>query len=305
MDVRTKRILGLIGCTAILAVGIYVFNHVKNGAPKTVSTSSFKYDDTRVSQLKIIEPSQSDEDIKKIILDDYVYAKMAKDSGISVSDSEVAASVAAVGDTSNPRDKDYLTLVWHRNILRDKLTNAFKGYMRGRFVLARYDYHRVIENADPSPQLANLSTKQLADMSVIDETYAKAMADRIHSELIAKKITFDQAIQEELSDPKTGKLTTPTVDHSGVFDTADERSANYSLVNQPQILSVLQKLGVGEVSEVIKGQTVASFDMKKYADGVYLILIVDERANKITTYKSFSDMETAYKAKVQKAGITL
>ncbi len=248
---------------------------------------------SQVAKVVSASPIFKTQEVGDAYMDMYLYQELAKDYKVSVSQSEIDTEMTNRTGLKDPYNKDFLTVAITRDLLQQKIQEKVAGYYKGKFVLANFDrYIPYGDNAGPDNPVAGRTQRIAADRA-----YAQAFSGYIYDQLVANKLTFDQAVEQEHNDSRLGHIALPTSLHSGDFNTADSTLPSTSLLSSTEVMSVLKSTKVGSFSlPVIAKIDSSAVENAPRVDGKFIILLVQDASTK--SDKSFDEVVSAKKKQV-------
>lgn len=172
------------------------------------------------------EKGISDHQAATVLADKYLTEAMAKEYGVTVTDSDIQAAYGKeMLSQKQTKPYDYQRAVNNLYSQRIGLYNQ-AGTYKGKYLIANFS--RYVSYPSPLRREQQAEDPSLGNPKLIaqDRKYAGEFITKLYKQIVSHKITFDQAINEERNDPRVGTKAYPTQPHSGDFDT----SAGYGLV---------------------------------------------------------------------------
>ncbi len=210
-----------------------------------------------------------------VLLDLHLFRQVASKLGLNVTDEEVTKELQKRLGKSKLWDKLHLSAVAETQLLRDKLALRVAGNTRGRVVIIHFEQHfYVYGRGDLRPGETEARRPQYI---AADRAAADALKDSIYQKLQNKTISFDQAMQMELDDPKVGPKVIPTTVHSRTFNTADKLTPLSGYLDLPEFKKLFSETAVNSYSAPTLIKLQASDQDKRMVDSWWVIVQVDGR----------------------------
>jgi hypothetical protein len=283
---KTKTVLLLVLGLLIIATLGFVAYRLKD--PKNNSNNVGKVGDHVVTKSEVNDTAnalketgfapESEEQIRGLVMNYWLYNLIAKDYDIKVTDQEaldyLKSQTANIKPTPNlDINNQYVRYRAYTNIFQSRLAKVINTPRSGAYVLAHFDQNIV----QSTPQLKALSKEKYEALLAADKKYATDFINSISAKLKSGSITFDQAMELEKNDPKIGQKALPTSAHSSVFGKSEDvGNSAQDISATPEIYDKIKNTKPGETSEpfVIKVQTGANLDSPT-VDGIWVLVKVD------------------------------
>ena len=234
-----------------------------------------------VEAIKAGDKSISDHDAATVLADKYLTEAMAKQYHVTVSKSDINASLDQISNPALPQDSKtqpshYARQAAINQVYFTRLAANNAGIYKGKLLVANF-------SRDVPYQSSILSEKKALNPNLgnpaaiaADKKYALDFITSLYNQIKTKKITFDQAIQKEHSDPTVGEKAYPTQSHSGSFDGPLNQ---YGLLSAKSIRSKLKTMKLHQISAPFAVKTPDSdFNRSSTAATYYLVVRMDARS---------------------------
>lgn len=223
---------------------------------------------------------ESENQIRSLVMNYWLYQLAAKEYGVQVNDQEAVDYIKNQTTNVKPApvleiNNQYVRYRAYVGLWQARLTTIISTPRSGAYVLAHFDQNIV----QATPQLKALSKEKYDALLAADKKYATDFINGVSDKLKAGSINFDQAMELEKNDPKIGVKALPTAAHSSAFGKTNQSVATdgaNDLSKSPQIEDKIKSMKSGETSApfVIKVQTGANLD-SPMVDGIWVIVKLD------------------------------
>lgn len=291
---------------AVIAIAAYFvyrgssspFSNANNMASRYGSITGYSTTAALITEMKRYSVVDSDQAIATKLLDEQLYTRMGEAIGISFTDTQVKAEVAARNGSTPEHDNPYIDRVVHLSMLKSAIETAFVGHVTGKLIIAHFDQFILVKGSEAARSQAELS-RTPAQQSVLladIKQYASNYINKLYTELQSGQLSFDQGIIRTLADVRLGRVALPSLAPSGDFDTLNDTDLQYGMTNQPVIQAALASTPVGGISKPVLGQIADDVNSEtSKTDGYYAIFQVLTRSTGKMPYASPAVMLTKFK----------
>lgn len=270
-------------CLAVGALFIYQYSLNKNkDVLVTVGSEKITKDDLngKINEALKKDISSVDDKTKQSMLDSLIENSIINQKatalGITVDQKQIQdyanANFENYKNASN-ETKKVLEKTAKESILKNQVSAKVVSWREGQFILVRADLHIT---SSPTEK----SAEERARLIPEDLQYGKALAQKLLSNITAKNMTFDVAMENEKADQKLGETAWLPwrVVHSQKFTKEDSIDKRYPL-DLSSFWDEIFKQKIGETSKVISlntAQPEGVDNAPKSQEGAYLIVKSDK-----------------------------
>lgn len=223
---------------------------------------------------------ESEDKIRDLIMNYWLLILASREYQLDISDKEVLSYLQSSLSGSPQKinfdiNNSYIKYKGYFDLLQNRLTNIVSNYGSGAYVIAHFDQNMVRNTT----QLKSLSDEQYKQLLDDDRKYATDFINKTFNELKTGKITFEQAMQIQIDDPKIGKKALNTAPQSSKFGSMSELGPGMKTSNfdsDPQFRQKIDNLKPGEFSEPFMMQVMlGANENSPKADGIWIIAKID------------------------------
>jgi hypothetical protein len=262
---RQVKVVVLLILLVLLGLGgFYGYKWVRGQYRNQVVIHVDNYAITRKKRDEFIGAAAARNTTKKAAVDKlietYQYQVLASKERITPSPSELAVAQTSLlsGEKVTDKNKYYFERLALDKVIRQKLLIRVQGDLAGAIIEVSFAQHLFPTN-DPEFSKDVGNTKLIAEDRKRAESFAKDLYDRLAS----KKITFEQAVNESISN-RSVRPAGVFSSRSHFFDRAQWKSEiPTGLLAWPGVKDELRKLQPGEVSQPTVMQVNSSLDITK------------------------------------------
>lgn len=187
----------------------------------------------------------TEKEATEYLVDEKVLSRWAKDENITPTPQEEEEEKILVGGAVYPNDPCVI-LKSKVNLLRKKLFQNIVKFREGKLIVVNFGL-----NNPPIFEAENdESKKEREKLLQEDRNYANQLIQSIYTDLKAKRLTFDEAMDKTIKDPKIG-VNSPygiTTFQSGPF-TATDYIEKLGALKDEEVRRKIDALNIGEFSE--------------------------------------------------------
>jgi hypothetical protein len=236
---------------------------------------------------------QSKSDVTRVLLDNAFYKRVAKDLGVELTKEQNDQISMVDAKKYTDTQKKLFIPTTENEFLKQDLRLSLIELVSGKYIIANFQTHIENDTSGRAPGDEKLTAAQVQALVDKEKADAKKIIDTLYADIKSNKITFDQAIQAEINDPKIGKKIAPSNPHSGDFSTAASHSDFFVGATKDKLFS----LPLNEVSEPFEGLVTTDNQGKKTTPGFWLIVLPLKQQKKNGTYQDFDSLEKNFKNK--------
>jgi hypothetical protein len=294
---RTTVVCGFV-LLAIIAGGLLLVTSKssnKSGTSEKIygSIDGFVVKESDVLPITQQLPEQSKSGVTQILLDNAFYKKVAKDLGVGLTkEQNDQLSITNAKNYTDAQKKVFIPTT-ENEFLKQELRLSLIELVSGKYIIANFQTHIENETSGRAPGDEKLTEAQVQALIDKEKTYAKNFIDALYADIKSNKITFDQAIQNEINDLLIGKKIAPSNPHSGSFSTAASESDLFVGATKDKLFS----LPLNQVSEPFEGLVTTDNAGKKTTPGFWVIALPLKQQKKSGTYQDFDSLVKDYKNK--------
>lgn len=292
-ELKTKRAPinkgWLIGGAILLVVVIFGWlgiNHMLPWQPKPIAISAghriYKEDAQElIGKTKDVSEKQA----ATALADKYLSEAMAEEEDLTITKQDI---IKAYGE-------DILDEKKTNNFTRQNAINQLyfqrleannRGVYKGKVLVSHFGRYVAYESpllAEDKAMDPNIGNPKAIEA---DKTVALKKIEQWRKDIKDKKITFDQAIEQQKKDSVVGEKAYPVSRHSGSFDTATNPAR---LITTQSIREKIDAMKVGELSEPMVARVSSSSTDDNTSETYFVIVQLDERSGGNST-KSFPEV---------------
>lgn len=223
---------------------------------------------------------ESQETMRKLIMDYWLYTLIAKEYGIEVSDQEALDYLKVQVSSIKPSpsldiNNSYVRYRAYKDYLQFKLVTVINSPQSGSYILAHFDQNL----ARDTLKLKALTNDQYQAVLKADRAYATDFINTVYTKLKTGTITFEQGMELQLNDKVIGSKALSTATQSMNFGQSNPNSSTGSvspISGNPQLQAKIRQLKAGEMSEpfIIKAQA-GPEESADLVDILWVIIKVD------------------------------
>lgn len=156
-----------------------------------------------------------------VLADKYLSEAMGKQDNVSVSNQDLETAYGK--DALSLKKSQPFYYQQNVNSLYFKKLATFNqsGLYTGEYLIANFSANVPYSTRLLAEQQAGNPTLGNPQAIAADKKYADDLLTKLYNQIVAHKITFAQAINQERNDPRVGVKAYPTQPHSGSFDTTN------------------------------------------------------------------------------------
>lgn len=205
----------------------------------------------------------SDQEASEVLADKYLLVELAKEQNVVVSDEEVEKEFGKqIVEEKEGNQYAYQSRL--NQLYISKLQAHNRGIYKGKALVAHFSRH--------IPFDASISEKEKKDIAK-DKKYAENLINKLRSDVLSKKISFEEAAKIERNDPIVGLKGYPSLSHSGPFDTSVVQDG---IMRAESARDQVSKLSPGQISEPFIVEVSNSFDDSTKVEAYYMVAQIDE-----------------------------
>lgn len=269
---RKKMFGGILIVVIIIAAVLFAIFDMHVGQKVYAQAAGHKVYKKEFDDMKQGNSSITDKQVATVLADKYLTEAMAKEHHVSVSQADIDA--ANIANTVKLNHYGYQNLV--NQVYFTKLTINNQGTYKGKLLVANFSRNIPFQSGLLAQQeAANPKIGNAAAMAA-DKQYALNFITNLYNQIKAKKITFDQAMQMEQSDPTVGEQAYPSLYHSQVFDGT---LSTVGPLAAGSITSKINNIKPGQLTApfVVRAQD-SAYNPKSMTDSYYLVVQLDSKS---------------------------
>lgn len=287
---KSRKLLWIILALIIIAVSIGGFFLYRTGSVNKLlrgdvvaRVGNHNITKQEVQQVKAAELAagfygDSDETIKKLIMDYWLYSMAAEEYGIKPNDTEALENLKNKTDfiklsSDQAINNSYVKYRAYKDYYQKQLTTILNSPQKGAYIIAHFDQNF----GRDTTALKALSDQQYQDLLKVDRDYATNFINDVYAKIKSGQITFEEGMKMQLDNKIIGKVAMSTAVMSAKFgQPSNIPGGQESIVKNSQIQAKVNELQAGGISEPFIVKVPAVFTQpNNLVDGFWVIVKVD------------------------------